>query len=47
MKLKTPKTQGTYYFTDGFVAWYFGLSGTEKMLLVREHGKIVRFVPGP
>ena len=47
MKSKYPKTQGFYYFADGFAAWYFGLSGTEKRNLIREHGAIVRFVPGP
>ena len=37
------KTRGYYTFADGFTAWYYGLSGTEKRNLIREHGKIVRF----
>ena len=44
--MKTPKTQGTYYFADGYWCWYYGLSAAEKRNLVREHGPIVRFVPG-
>lgn len=39
------KTQGTYTFADGYVAWYHGLSATEKRNLIREHGPIVKFVP--
>jgi hypothetical protein len=44
--MKTPKTQGWYYFADGYWCWYYGLSATEKRNLVREHGPIVRFAPG-
>ena len=44
--MKTPKSQGTYTFADGYVAWYYGLSASEKRNLIREHGAIVSFVPG-
>ena len=45
-KMKTPKTQGTYYFADGYWCWYYGLSAAEKRNLAREHGPIVSFTPG-
>lgn len=45
--MKTPKTQGTYTFADGYVCWYYGLSATEKKIEIRIHGPIIKFVPGP
>lgn len=44
--MKTPKTQGTYYFKDGYTVWVYGLSAQEKKMMVYEHGAIVRFIPG-
>lgn len=44
MKKNNP-TRGIYLFADGYEAWYYGLSATEKRNLIREHGKIVKFVP--
>ena len=38
-------TQGWYYFEDGTSAWFNGLSAQERGREVRQHGKIVRFVP--
>ena len=45
--MKTPNTQGTYIFADGYTAWFYGLSATEKKIEIRKHGKIVKFIPGP
>lgn len=39
------KTQGWYYFEDGYVAWFYGLSAREKANEIRKHGKIVKFNP--
>lgn len=44
--MATNKTRGTYYFEDGYVTWVNGMSGTEKKNLIRQHGKIIRFIPG-
>lgn len=44
--MKTPKTQGTYTFADGYTVWFYGLSAQEKRNEERKHGKVVRFVPG-
>lgn len=44
--MKTPKTQGWYYFADGSALWFYGLSATEKKNEIRQHGAILRFVPG-
>lgn len=44
--MATPKTQGTYYFADGSVIWFHGLSAQEKKVEIRKHGKIMKFVPG-
>lgn len=38
-------TKGWYTFEDGYQAWFNGLSGTEKRIEIRKHGKIVRFEP--
>lgn len=38
------RTQGWYTFADGYVAWYHGLSASEKAIEIRKHGKIVKFV---
>ena len=41
--MKTSKSQGWYYFEDGYYAWYHGLSKTELKWEVMKHGKLVRF----
>lgn len=38
-------TQGWYWFEDGSVAWFHGLSAREKANEIRQHGKIVKFLP--
>ena len=37
-------TAGWYRFADGYEVWRNGMSGTEKRLLVREHGALVCFI---
>lgn len=37
-------TRGWYTFTDGYMAWFSGLSGTEKKVEIHKHGQIVRFI---
>lgn len=39
------KTQGWYVFADGYTCWFHGLSASERKMVVREHGAIVRFTP--
>lgn len=39
------KTCGWYIYEDGFEHWVCGYSATEKKNMIREHGKIVRFIP--
>lgn len=39
------KTQGWYYFADGYYAWYHGLSANEKKIEIKKHGVIIKFVP--
>lgn len=39
------KTRGWYVFEDGYVCWFHGLSASEKRVLIREHGQIIRFTP--
>ena len=39
-------TRGFYEFADGYSCWVNGMSGTEKKNLVRQHGRVVRFIPG-
>lgn len=43
-KAKVPASRGFYLFEDGVEIWFAGLSGTEKRIRVRQHGKIVRFI---
>ena len=38
------KTQGWYYFADGFCAWFHGMSAQEKRREIHKHGQIVRFI---
>lgn len=38
-------TQGWYTFADGYYAWFSGLSGTERTIEIRKHGKIIKFQP--
>lgn len=38
------KTRGWYTFEDGTTIWFNGLSGREKKVEIRKHGKIVKFV---
>jgi len=40
---KAGKTRGWYTFEDGYYVWLNGLSSNEKMILVRQHGDIVKF----
>lgn len=42
---KKNSTRGTYIFEDGYTVWFHGLSAREKMIEVRKHGKVVRFIP--
>lgn len=37
-------TRGWYTFADGYMAWFSGLSATEKRMEIRKHGQIVKFV---
>ena len=39
------KTRGWYIFQDGAEIWFNGLNAREKAWQVREHGKIIRFIP--
>lgn len=36
--------RGWYWFEDGLVVWFNGLSRAEKMNAIRKHGKIVKFI---
>lgn len=36
-------TRGWYTFADGYRCWFAGMSGQEKKIEVRKHGKIVKF----
>lgn len=38
-------TRGTYIFEDGARIWFHGLSGLERKVAIRDHGKIIRFIP--
>ena len=38
-------TRGWYWFEDGTQAWFHGLSAREKANEIRQHGKIVKFLP--
>lgn len=38
-------TQGFYTFADGYFAWFAGLSGSEKTMQTRQHGRIISFRP--
>lgn len=40
------KTMGTYYFADGYVCWFQGLSASERKIEIRKHGQIIKFVAG-
>lgn len=44
--MKMPKGQGWYTYKDGYCHWVNGMSSTEKKKLIREHGEIVKYVPG-
>lgn len=44
---KKNNTRGIYIFSDGFNAYYYGLSGYEKQRLIRQHGAIISFTPVP
>lgn len=39
------KTQGWYWFEDGYMAWFHGLSKHERDNEILRHGCIVRFMP--
>lgn len=39
------KTMGWYTFEDGYVAWFHGLSTTEKAWEIKKHGRIILFIP--
>ena len=38
-------TRGWYIFEDGAEIWFYGLSAQEKANEIREHGKIIKFIP--
>ena len=38
-------TRGIYTFVDGYEIYVNGLSTSEKRALIREHGRIVNFIP--
>lgn len=42
--MKTPKTQGFYYYADGFSHWVYGMSAAEKRYNIKMHGAIIKFV---
>ena len=39
------RTSGHYWFEDGYYCWVSGLSTQEKRVMVRKHGKIVKYIP--
>lgn len=39
------KKTGWYEFTDGYYAWFSGMSEQERKVLESKHGKILRFFP--
>jgi hypothetical protein len=43
--MKKNTTCGTYYFEDGYIAWFFGLSTAERRQEERKHGRILMFLP--
>lgn len=36
-------TRGWYWFADGSMAWFNGLSKKEREIEVRKHGAIIKF----
>ena len=43
MKNSIPKTRGIYYFEDGTVVWFAGLSASEQRKEIAKHGAILKF----
>ena len=43
MRNSIPKSRGFYEFKDGTVAWYSGLSASEKKREIEKYGAIVKF----
>ena len=39
------KSMGIYKFADGTVAWFAGLSASEKKREIAKHGAIIQFIP--
>ena len=39
-------SQGWYTFSDGYRAWFYGLSAQELKVEARKHGRLVEFIPG-
>lgn len=38
-------TRGLYYFENGEVIWYNGLSARERRNAIAKYGRIIRFIP--
>lgn len=38
-------TTGWYWFQDGSVEWFYGMSKQERKVQEMKHGKIIRFKP--
>lgn len=39
------RTRGWYLFEDGTEMWINGLNAREKAIKIRQHGRIIRFIP--
>lgn len=44
MRNNIPISRGYYEFASGYVAWYSGLSASEKKREIAKYGAIVKFV---
>ena len=44
--MKAPKSQGWYYFEDGYRTWVHGMDKNALAWEVYKHGKLVKFVRG-
>lgn len=42
--MRNSKSQGYYWFKDGFHCWVNGMDAYEKRAYIREHGRIIKFV---
>ena len=42
--MKAPKTQGYYYFEDGYYCWVHGMGKEDLAIEIRKHGRLIKFV---